>query len=114
MGSCADALSQNEFGHFEECFVKVHLSIDEEVNAAFPDTFMSRVRVRRTDGAWHECTATARGSDKDPLTSADVRAKFLNLLDQTPWSRQGTRVIAAIEGLPMGGRISEVMNAFNP
>ncbi len=94
---------------------RVRMIFDAEVNAAFPQVLMSRVRVRNVRGEWFERLATPLGSKDSPLTQKQVRAKFLDLISQTRWAAKGDSIYQAIETLPTrtSGASTSVMKLFS-
>ena len=88
---------------------KVRMVIDEEVNHAFPETLMSRVRVKRCDGRWFEKTARPRGSKDRPLSLTEVQEKFRDLVGETAWTAQAPAIEKAVQALRTGARASDLM-----
>ena len=87
---------------------KVRMSIDDEVNRAFPRTLMSRIRVRTKQGAWLEKVAKPRGSKDRPFTRAEIGRKFTDLLTTTPWAGRTRQIEEAVEALRDDAPVSDL------
>lgn len=63
---------------------RVHLTVDDELDAAFPRQRGARVRIELTDGTRHVSFRPTRRGDPDlPLTDEELDAKFRELVAPT-------------------------------
>jgi 2-methylcitrate dehydratase PrpD len=88
---------------------KVRMSIDEEIDAAFPETLSARVKIMTVDNRAIERVGFARGSFRYPLTEREIRTKFDGLLATTPWTGARDKIAAAVLNLAEAESVSGIL-----
>jgi 2-methylcitrate dehydratase PrpD len=91
---------------------RVRLELWEESDAAFPVDFLSRVTVTRRDGSTLSRTEYAKGSPRNPMSGAQIRAKFRRNSEGAIGAEGAARVERAVERIADGGRVRDVMTTL--
>lgn len=80
---------------------KVTLTAAPDLDAAFPGQRAARVRVRLAGGAeQHAARSTRKGDPDDPLTDAELRAKFTEFVSASAGEQASDELLAALWQLP--------------
>ncbi len=94
---------------------RIDLALAPDLDARFPAEALARVAIVTHDGARVESEVLpARGGPEDPLTPAEIRAKFGRLVDGTLAPAAAAALAAAvetIEALPSARTLVELMEA---
>lgn len=94
---------------------RIDLALAPDLDARFPAEALARVAIVTHDGARVESEVLpARGGPEDPLTPAEIRAKFGRLVDGTLTPAAAAALAAAvetIEALPSARTLVELMEA---
>lgn len=90
---------------------RVTLVRDAEAEAHFPERFVARVRVQRSDGTTVERRADAPGSPAAPASDEAIRAKFRSIATTIIGSERAGRTEEAVDRLFEGGPVRDVLAA---
>lgn len=91
---------------------RIRLELDAEADAAFPERFLARVRVRRRDGTWLEAKAYATGSPDAPMSEEQVRAKFRSTVAAVLDDDRAAATERAVDALFEGGPVRGVLGSL--
>ena len=79
---------------------RTSVRLDRELDARVPRQLPSRVRLMLNDGRTVEETILdAKGDPEAPLSHAELTAKFLDLIADSPYAARGPELVAAVTGL---------------
>jgi len=93
---------------------RIDVVADDALAAQHPDGAPSRITVRLTDGREiRHALGFPKGHDKNPLTAAEVQAKFKRLFAGYGDAAQAETVIAAVDALDHTPDVATLIAAFN-
>lgn len=79
---------------------RVELSVDAEVDKAYPDLFGAKVEIEATDGRKFQRTSwNAHGTPSDPCTPQEIRDKFRKLASARVSEAAVEAIVQAVDGL---------------
>ena len=87
---------------------KVVHTVDRDCEAAFPKARSARVAIETQDGRFEIFAPTRKGDPDNPLTDAELDAKFLELTEPVLGSAAPT-LLARLRALESGGPITDLM-----
>ena len=87
---------------------RVRVQLDAEADAAFPGTFMTVVRVRKTDGSTVERRMVASGFSNSRLTDDVITQKYMRLAEPVIGRSGAQETMSAIDNLRGGGSATEI------
>lgn len=87
---------------------KVHVSVDDALNRQFPAKTMARVTLGARGENFRTTVEYPRGNPENPLSDAELRAKFNTLTQAVIGAERSERLAAAILDLPHAKNISAV------
>jgi len=83
-----------------DLMLRTTVRLDPELDARVPQQLPARVRLLLKDGRTIEETVlTAKGDPEAPLSHAELTAKFLDLIADSPYAMRGQELVAAVTGL---------------
>ncbi|TAK72792.1 MAG: MmgE/PrpD family protein [Betaproteobacteria bacterium] len=92
---------------------KIRLELDPEAEAAFPEHFLARVRVKRRDGSTIERTRYATGTPDAPLTEAEIRAKYRRMAGGIVGDATANAIERAIDALADNAPARDVLRPLS-
>ena len=81
---------------------RVHLHVDPALDAMFSEAVPARLEVTTTQGRVSRSVMTPKGEAANPLTRADLKAKFAIATESLVDDRRASSLMAAIEKLEEG------------
>ena len=85
---------------------KVHLSVDDELDREFPEKTISRVTLRTRRGEFQATVEYPRGNPENPLSDAELDAKFVELTHDLVSDERSRALRDAIRELPRAPSVS--------
>ncbi|SAL49869.1 MmgE/PrpD [Caballeronia sordidicola] len=92
---------------------RIELFVDDEVDAAYPDSFPAKVIVTANDGRQFERSVwDAHGTPADPCSAEEIRAKFRKLTKGSISEVAIEEIISAIDELDHASSLERLFNAL--
>ncbi|MCC6533702.1 MAG: MmgE/PrpD family protein [Burkholderiales bacterium] len=93
----------------QQVLAKTEVVADEKLNKLYPDKFPARVTIRLKDGtALQETVLFPKGDPQDPLSAAELEAKFRDNAAACLTSAEADALLDAIYALPKAGSVSRL------
>jgi 2-methylcitrate dehydratase PrpD len=91
----------------------VELTVDAEVDKAYPDLFGAKVEIETTDGRKFQRTSwNAHGTPADPCSADEIRAKFRKLASACVSEETAEAIVQAVEALADRGSVRALVAAL--
>jgi 2-methylcitrate dehydratase PrpD len=78
---------------------RINLYVDPELDALFPEYYTARTELVTTKGTFDETVLHTKGDPENPMSDAEIEAKFSDLVSQSPVRANGDRLLDLLKHL---------------